>query len=167
MQINIHIPTLVKKTFRALQQVDPTFSLKPFDRSDKSCNVDLSKDSNILNDENEYNNYIQGTSTTKGNKLRFSTRVTSTITFKQPRALLEDYESESRTKFSHDRIVSKTIFAAEYLQFSHPSWINRDELLQWMLKQTDDQSMAEKSISTPGSSMIIRLQIRPRLILKL
>ena len=144
MQINTHIPTLVKKTFRALQQADPTFLLKPFDRNEKNLNVDISKDSNIPNDENEYKKYIQGTSTTKGNKVRFSMRVTNTITFKQLRALLGDYESESGTKFSYDKIVSKSIFAAGYLQFAHPSWINRDELLQWMLKQTDDQSMAEK-----------------------
>ena len=144
MSINTHIPTLVKKTFRALQQADPTFLLKPFDRSEKSFNVDISNDSNIPNDEKEYAKYIQGTSTTKANKLRFSMRVTNTITFKQLRALLTDYENETGTRFSYDKIVSRTIFSAGYLQYLHPKWINRDELLEWLLEQTDDEKMAEK-----------------------
>ena len=61
--------------------------------------MDISNDSNAPNDEKEYVKYIQGTSTTKGNKLRFSMRVTNTITFKQLRALLTDYENETGTHF--------------------------------------------------------------------
>ena len=71
-------------------------------------------------------------------------RVTNTITFKQLRALLGDYEIETGTKFNYDRMVSKSIFAAGYLQFVHHKWINRDELLDWMLEQTDDEAMRDK-----------------------
>ena len=42
MKNNSHIPSMIKRSFRALQQADPTFLLKPFDRNTKSFNVDVS-----------------------------------------------------------------------------------------------------------------------------
>ena len=141
---NLHAPTIVKKTFRALQQADPTFILKPFDRTNKSNNGDISNPSDIPNEENGFEKYVQGVSVTRGNKLRFSMRVTNTITFKDLRAILDDYETESGTKHNYDRMVTKEVFAAGYLQFVHPKWINRDHLVKWILEQADIDDIGEK-----------------------
>ena len=141
---NSHAPTIVRKIFRALQQADPTFLLKPFDRNNKSSNDDISIPDKIPDDEEKFKKYVQGVSITRANKLRFSMRVTNTMSFNYLRAILGDYEIESGTNHNNDCIVSKEIFAAGYLLFVHLTWINRDDLVQWVLKQTDIADMDEK-----------------------
>ena len=83
---NSHAPTIVRKTFRALQQADPTFLLKPFDRNNKSSNDDISNPDKIPDDEKKIKKYVQGVSIARANKLRFSMRETNTISFKDLRA---------------------------------------------------------------------------------
>ena len=51
---------------------------------------------------------------------------------------------ETTSKVNFDKVISKSLFPAGWLQFAHPRILNRDSLFNWILSQAENNNLDHK-----------------------
>ena len=129
---DVHIPTVIKLVFGKLRQADPSFTLMPFDRKNKTKNITIAKEDAIPKNKDDLNDWIQGIYITRRNRLLFSMRCTNNVPFKNVRAVLKKWQKDTDIKINFDAVLSQSLFPAGWLKMAHPRILNRDSLFQWI-----------------------------------
>ena len=148
---DVHIPTIIKLVFGKLRQADPSFTLMPFDRKNKTKNITIAKEDAIPKNKEDLNDWIQGIYITKRNRLLFSMRCTNNVPFKNVRAVLKRWQKDTDIKINFDAVLSQSLFPAGWLKMAHPRLLNRDSLFQWIIAKSD-------------TDMIHKLHLYPRIM---
>ena len=122
-----HTPTIVRSFFGVLRQADPSMLLLPFDYNNKSSQDVIEKESAIPNDEKSIKKWVSGFRS-KNNRMSFALRVQNNLSVTELKSVLSTWENQTTSRVSMDNIKSSRKFAAGWLQFAHPRFINRDNL---------------------------------------
>ena len=73
--------------------------------------------------------------------MSFALRVQNNLSVTELKSVLSTWENQTTSRVSMDNIKSSRKFAAGWLQFAHPRFINRDNLKKWMVDQADESNV--------------------------
>ena len=135
-----HIPTIIKSFFLTLQQADPSILLLPFDFNNKSSQDTIEKESALPNEEAKIKKWVSGIRI-KNNRITFAIRIQNNMSIVELKSVLSAWEAKTGSQISMDNIRSSRKFSAGWLQFAHPRFINRDDLKQWMVAQSENKNV--------------------------
>ena len=136
-------PEYCSRTFFQLRRADPSMVLGPMDRTVTTKNSFLNSEKGFPNGSEECKKYVQGVYITNG-KLKLSMRLRNQRSYQEIRALMNNNLADTGITMSFDEIDSSSIFGAGWFKFAHPRFLNRDRLLQFMIDQYHDETIASK-----------------------
>ena len=122
-----HIPTIVRKFFKALRNSDPTMQLQPFDIEDNDLDHILDTESLIPDDPTQILTWVRGVTTTP-KRIHFSIRVSNICLLSELRTDIFGWCKTNRCWIDMDYINSEKLFACGWICGLHPRLYNRNDL---------------------------------------
>ena len=74
--------------------------------------------------------------------------------------MLSTWENQTTSRVSMDNIRSSRKFAAGWLQFAHPRFVNRDDLKKWMVDQANETNVKKDCSNYLLVVFLNRIQIK-------